>query len=67
MSKTKLIREIDGHKFYSVSYINKSVCAAYARPGFVPVYEDERWWNYTTGLGFQEDVHERPFTSKGVK
>ena len=60
----RLIREIDGHKFYTVSYVNKEVCAAYARPGYVPVLEGTRWFNHRTILGYQEDVHERPFVAK---
>jgi len=56
----KLVREIDGHKFYSKAYSSKEEAQAAALNGFSPCYEEGQWWNFVSNLGFQEDIHERP-------
>ena len=56
----KLTREIDGHKFYSKGYSTEREAKNNALKGFYALYEDGKWFNYNSVLGFQEDVHEKP-------
>ena len=60
MKKQILVREIDGHKFYSNVYSSKEEAQENCRESFNVCLEPQGWVNFVSNLGYQEDIHERP-------
>jgi hypothetical protein len=54
----KLVREIDGHKFYTTLHATKSAALKMAKKGFFPVLHDGAWLNFSNLMNNQEDLHE---------
>ena len=53
----KLVREIDGHKFFTTLHATKEDAAAMAQNGFFPVLIDGVWVNLNGLMNHQEDAH----------
>ncbi len=58
----KLVRQIEGHKFYSQAWATKEEAESNQQNGFSATYLDGYWYNYggAGGNSWQEDTHEAP-------
>ena len=58
----KLIRQIEGHKFYSQAWTSKEEAENNQQTSYQAVYENGNWYNYggPGGNSWQEDIHVSP-------